>query len=290
MSELFSIKKLGILGIIFLLCTATFISGYNINSYAASSSTVLQISRGGTNANTAAQASTNILGSNFANYSGVLPIAKGGTAGQTLLAAQNNLQIPYHYTGSTPCINSEENCSGYIKIADTFVSRYTSYGYASFFTTGDLSLTGYYGGGSVYQTSPSVTYMLNTKARWTDPSPQPLLPSDEELKSMVRIISLKPDCTPVSNAGFVIITQPRTDEYTQVNLKVFLWFHHSTTPVEHVITHAGPNTRGQQYNLDYEFIKTADKPVTNREEDVVVQPVDITCLIPQVSPTPTQSP
>ncbi|MDR3116579.1 MAG: hypothetical protein LBT91_01920 [Bifidobacteriaceae bacterium] len=44
------VRKLGVLGIIFLLCTTTFISGYNINSYAASSSTVLPISRGGTGA------------------------------------------------------------------------------------------------------------------------------------------------------------------------------------------------------------------------------------------------
>ncbi|MDR3116862.1 MAG: hypothetical protein LBT91_03430 [Bifidobacteriaceae bacterium] len=45
------IKKLGIWGIIFLFGTATFISGFSINSYAASSSTVLPIARGGTGAN-----------------------------------------------------------------------------------------------------------------------------------------------------------------------------------------------------------------------------------------------
>jgi hypothetical protein len=44
-------KKLGVLGIIFLFGTAAFISGYNINSYAASSSTILPISRGGTGQN-----------------------------------------------------------------------------------------------------------------------------------------------------------------------------------------------------------------------------------------------
>ncbi|MDR3116614.1 MAG: hypothetical protein LBT91_02095 [Bifidobacteriaceae bacterium] len=55
-----NIKKVGVLGIIFILCTTCFVSGYNINSYAASSSTVLPISRGGTNANTAAQAITNL--------------------------------------------------------------------------------------------------------------------------------------------------------------------------------------------------------------------------------------
>ncbi|MDR3116559.1 MAG: hypothetical protein LBT91_01820 [Bifidobacteriaceae bacterium] len=53
-------KKVGIWGIIFLFGTAAFISGFSVNSYAASSSTVLPISRGGTNANTAAQAITNL--------------------------------------------------------------------------------------------------------------------------------------------------------------------------------------------------------------------------------------
>ncbi|MDR3116538.1 MAG: hypothetical protein LBT91_01675 [Bifidobacteriaceae bacterium] len=53
-------KKIGVLGIIFLFGTATFISGFSINSYAASSSTVLPIARGGTGANQAAEALTNL--------------------------------------------------------------------------------------------------------------------------------------------------------------------------------------------------------------------------------------
>ncbi|MDR3116230.1 MAG: hypothetical protein LBT91_00070 [Bifidobacteriaceae bacterium] len=45
-------KKVGVWGIIFLFGTAAFISGTNINSYAASSNTVLSVARGGTGANT----------------------------------------------------------------------------------------------------------------------------------------------------------------------------------------------------------------------------------------------
>jgi hypothetical protein len=44
---------------------------------------VLPIAKGGTNANTASTAATNILGTNFDNYIGILPLAKGGT-GTTL--------------------------------------------------------------------------------------------------------------------------------------------------------------------------------------------------------------
>jgi hypothetical protein len=40
---------------------------------------VLPIAKGGTNANTAATAANNILGSNYGNYGGILPLAKGGT-------------------------------------------------------------------------------------------------------------------------------------------------------------------------------------------------------------------
>ncbi|MDR3116392.1 MAG: hypothetical protein LBT91_00925 [Bifidobacteriaceae bacterium] len=54
------IRKLGVWGIIFLFGTVAFISGFSINSYAASSSTVLPISRGGTNANTVEDAQTNL--------------------------------------------------------------------------------------------------------------------------------------------------------------------------------------------------------------------------------------
>ncbi|MDR3116343.1 MAG: hypothetical protein LBT91_00670 [Bifidobacteriaceae bacterium] len=51
MSELFSIKKVGVLGIIFLFGITAFVSGFSVNSYAASSSTILPISRGGTGQN-----------------------------------------------------------------------------------------------------------------------------------------------------------------------------------------------------------------------------------------------
>jgi hypothetical protein len=54
------IKKLGLLGIFLCFGITTFISGYNINSYAASSSTVLPVAKGGTGANSASEARTNL--------------------------------------------------------------------------------------------------------------------------------------------------------------------------------------------------------------------------------------
>ncbi|MDR0788834.1 MAG: hypothetical protein LBN03_01390 [Bifidobacteriaceae bacterium] len=52
--------------------------------------TGLPILKGGTNATTAPQAATNILGTNFANYTGILPVAQGGT-GITNFALNNTL-------------------------------------------------------------------------------------------------------------------------------------------------------------------------------------------------------
>ncbi|MDR3116781.1 MAG: hypothetical protein LBT91_02970 [Bifidobacteriaceae bacterium] len=77
------IYKLGIGGLAFTLILISFTAGsfLDLNSVnAASSATVLPISRGGTNSSTASGAAANILGTNFANYSaGALPIANGGT-------------------------------------------------------------------------------------------------------------------------------------------------------------------------------------------------------------------
>ncbi|MDR3116298.1 MAG: hypothetical protein LBT91_00440 [Bifidobacteriaceae bacterium] len=58
-----NIRKLGVLGIIFLFGTAAFISGFSINSYAASSNTVLSVARGGTGQNALA----NVMGVGSAN-------------------------------------------------------------------------------------------------------------------------------------------------------------------------------------------------------------------------------
>ncbi|MDR3116286.1 MAG: hypothetical protein LBT91_00365 [Bifidobacteriaceae bacterium] len=145
MSELFSIKKLSIkkayikrtfiLGIIFLFGICTFISGFNINSYAASSSTVLPISRGGTNANTAAQASSNILGSNFANYDGVLPVVKGGTQAVSAMDASYNITGVPTYRYNVP----NKAYSQFVKVLDLVVSTAT---YWNEYLTQTLEITG----------------------------------------------------------------------------------------------------------------------------------------------------
>jgi hypothetical protein len=59
---------------------------------------VLPIAKGGTNANTAATAATNILGTNFGNYSGVLPVAKGGTGESSVSATTASLKTNYSAT------------------------------------------------------------------------------------------------------------------------------------------------------------------------------------------------
>ncbi|MDR3116769.1 MAG: hypothetical protein LBT91_02910, partial [Bifidobacteriaceae bacterium] len=86
--KFYKFKKLGILGTIFLLCTTCFLSGRISVANADGSNAVLPVAKGGTGANSASEASTNILGTNFANYSdklpasqltGSVPIANGGT-------------------------------------------------------------------------------------------------------------------------------------------------------------------------------------------------------------------
>ncbi|MDR3116540.1 MAG: hypothetical protein LBT91_01685 [Bifidobacteriaceae bacterium] len=94
-----------------------FIFGWTANVFAASSSTVLPIARGGTNANTAAQAAANILGSNFANHSGVLPISRGGTN------SANNLDANVKLGGTHSIQYTGKNSSNsfYFKIASIAV-------------------------------------------------------------------------------------------------------------------------------------------------------------------------
>ncbi|MDR3152225.1 MAG: hypothetical protein LBT85_02020 [Bifidobacteriaceae bacterium] len=101
------LKKLGVLGIIILSITISFLGGsvflYS-NSYSAASINTLSISRGGTNASTEAQAAANILGENFNNFEGIFSVAQGGTGANNTFQAQTNLNYPQKVTyesGST---------------------------------------------------------------------------------------------------------------------------------------------------------------------------------------------
>ncbi|MDR3152226.1 MAG: hypothetical protein LBT85_02025 [Bifidobacteriaceae bacterium] len=78
----------------------------------ANQTEILQISKGGTNANTAAGALTNIFGTNFANYSGVLPVNKGGTTANNYENAQDNLGLSRFYPYS-----SWDGNQAYVKVA-----------------------------------------------------------------------------------------------------------------------------------------------------------------------------
>ncbi|MDR3116491.1 MAG: hypothetical protein LBT91_01435 [Bifidobacteriaceae bacterium] len=97
------LRKLGVLGIIILSITISFLGGsvflYS-NSYSAASTNTLSISRGGTNANTEAQAAANILGENFDNFEGIFSVAQGGAGANNTFQAQTNLNYPQKVTYS----------------------------------------------------------------------------------------------------------------------------------------------------------------------------------------------
>ncbi|MDR3116532.1 MAG: hypothetical protein LBT91_01645 [Bifidobacteriaceae bacterium] len=119
------LKKLGVLGIISFFSVISFVSGYTntynndynndhtYNSYAAGSSALLPISKGGTQANTASQASANILGTNFANYTGILPFTKGGTGANNTWLGQLNIGTIQKQT----YVRNSSSKTTYIKVA-----------------------------------------------------------------------------------------------------------------------------------------------------------------------------
>jgi hypothetical protein len=77
----FKLKKIGTVLTVLVFGVVSFTAGVDLTNKAnsATSASVLPINKGGTGANNASGAATNILGTNFGNYSGVLPITKGGT-------------------------------------------------------------------------------------------------------------------------------------------------------------------------------------------------------------------
>ncbi|MDR3116541.1 MAG: hypothetical protein LBT91_01690 [Bifidobacteriaceae bacterium] len=87
------------------------------NAWASQNTNILPIAKGGTNANTASGAATNILGTNFANYSGILPIAKGGTDATAAKNALLNLnqENPNNYL---QLVYMRQNKNGVKKIAE----------------------------------------------------------------------------------------------------------------------------------------------------------------------------
>ncbi|MDR3116539.1 MAG: hypothetical protein LBT91_01680 [Bifidobacteriaceae bacterium] len=102
-------KKFGIQGIIFFWAVLGFSSGWQIKgffeAYASTPTTILPISKGGTNSTTPGSASNNILGNNWENYSGVLPIAKGGTgtnfSPKSILNLGGTMSLTYTQPGSS---------------------------------------------------------------------------------------------------------------------------------------------------------------------------------------------
>ncbi|MDR3116927.1 MAG: hypothetical protein LBT91_03770 [Bifidobacteriaceae bacterium] len=267
-------KRLGVLGIIFLFGTAAFISGFSINSYAASSSTVLPIARGGTNANTAAQASSNILGSNFANYNGVLPVAKGGTNAGTVDMAKNNLQIPAYPLRTTYCSTTE--CASYDKVTENITSFWACSSQSLMFSGSRLRTNQPMS--QIYVSHP-VFYLLSSKCSLglgPDEDFEKRTPSDAVLKDYFRLISLEPDCVPQENIGFIRSEGFQTEEYAKVKVSVFLHYRGNGFANGRIYFDKGYLNNDPSY-IATEQIPEANKPESNREEGVVIVPLDMHC-------------
>ncbi|MDR3116268.1 MAG: hypothetical protein LBT91_00270 [Bifidobacteriaceae bacterium] len=86
------LKKLGLLGLIFVFIYSNFLYGFLNNSFAETSAAPLPITHGGTGSKTATQAAANLLGSNFANYEGILPVSKGGTGSNNKVRSVYNIE------------------------------------------------------------------------------------------------------------------------------------------------------------------------------------------------------
>jgi hypothetical protein len=120
----FKLKKVGTVLAVLVLCVVSFTAGVDLTQKAnsATSASVLPINKGGTGANNASGAATNILGINFANYDGILPLANGGlgvdmTTQESKMSAQKNLNIPRYYEYP---FRYGSSGNAYVKIAETY--------------------------------------------------------------------------------------------------------------------------------------------------------------------------
>ncbi|MDR3116861.1 MAG: hypothetical protein LBT91_03425 [Bifidobacteriaceae bacterium] len=274
------VKKLGVWGIIFLLCTATFISGFSINSYAASSSTVLPIARGGTNANTAAQASSNILGSNFANYSGVLPAAKGGTGSDQSsfgMAAHNLNSLPrYTYPMGSPFWIVEK---AYIKVGEMELTE----SYPKIMNAQDIYITGFFN--AYPETLYPQDYMLSIKAKNNNS-----VPVENATISDVYVYfkGFSLNCSPDRQIGYYTVGPKESDPEKAV-LKIWLW-KGSTWEVVPTLTWFWYGT----YARTVERFSPEHR-ITNNQTDIPegaakIYPHCVTYASPSPTPTPTDSP
>jgi uncharacterized protein (TIGR02145 family) len=144
------LKKLGILGIITLFGISTFISNYSISSYAASSSSILPIAKGGTNANNAESAQINLgrvdtISSNstdneFPSSKAVYDYIKYALIGNLSLNNINFTSIITNWTGGDLIYKSSElsttSANNKIKVGDKACTT-SGQGYTSNSAAGD---------------------------------------------------------------------------------------------------------------------------------------------------------
>ncbi|MDR3152629.1 MAG: hypothetical protein LBT85_04160 [Bifidobacteriaceae bacterium] len=247
-----AVKKFGILGIVFLFGVSAFISGYNINSYAASSNAVLPIIRGGTNANTASEAAANILGGNFDNYEGVLPVEKGGTAGTDYITAQNNLNLmpSFSYTDRQPN-------TWYYRIGQVRASASENWTNSSF--TVVISANA-----SVWMQQS--TYLLTARGM-----------SDSQDEPFVELIN---QIGPCLNRNIIFMTKKEIDNYTLFTFYVVRFPHPPTTDIVYLANSAGIQGNPiikDQFTTTSNFVKS-------------YTPKCISFVEPTPTPTPTDAP
>ncbi|MDR3116859.1 MAG: hypothetical protein LBT91_03415 [Bifidobacteriaceae bacterium] len=276
-------RKLGVLGIIFLFGTAAFISGFSINSYAASSSTVLPIARGGTNANTAAQASSNILGSNFANYEGVLPSSKGGAGFSEINASGNNTltSLP-KFTYAINTAHQWKVNSAYIKVGTSLLTG----NYVNTLSVQSIYIIGFteaQGG-----TGIPLEYMLTIKP-WPNAGVTPETASTSNVTVSIKSYSI--NCSSDNYIGYYTVGPSETNP-TKAVADVWLWKGGSwTTPpsLNWFYYNNYANTVAQFTPEDRETNNRADIP----EGAVKIYPYCFTYTAPSPptpTPTPTDSP
>ncbi|MDR3152299.1 MAG: hypothetical protein LBT85_02405 [Bifidobacteriaceae bacterium] len=275
-----AVKKFGILGIIFLFGISAFISGYNINSYAASSNAVLPIIRGGTNANTASEAAANILGTNFDNYEGVLPSSKGGAGfNEVNPSADNTLTSLPKFTYSISTAKQWKVNSAYIRVGTSLLTG----NYVNTLSVQSIYIIGFTEAQS--GTGVPLEYMLTIKP-WANAGITPETASTSDVTVSIKSYSI--NCNSNNYIGYYTVGPSELDP-TKAVADVWLWKSQSwTTPpsLNWLYYNTYANTIAQFVPKDRETDNKTDIP----ESAVKIYPYCATYTSPSPTPAPTPTP
>jgi hypothetical protein len=201
------LNKIGTVAAVLILCCISFTAGVDLtqNANSAGSASVLPVAKGGTGSNNAAEAASNILGTNFENYSGVLPLNRGGTQADSSTDAgkitaqrnQNNREV-YRYGSRNASMTTV-----YEKVADVAYS-------ASGFDADDQIV--FISGVTSFWSAPT-SYLLTVGHR-----PYP------SYTDQVYLVGLDPRCSKGSIMGF--------EEWGSGRRKIFMKHTAATQPIE----------------------------------------------------------